>query len=233
MTKNFLLLLFIVPTLLLSQTGKVGVNTISPSESLHVNGTLRIGDLPINGAINAINTTSAGTSSATQNQTFTGIRTVLADANGVLGYSDGIPQVINPTSGSTIKKIIYSATAPDSNKTVTIGGMVFRFFNNSGTWGPQMSLTSAVAKTIYVGFNQQFGPNGFEYKNYTQVFNTTNATTFRDISWESANSIVNYELNIAHIVDSTDGVYYRVTFYISGDSSPTANKSFVIVAEQF
>lgn len=214
-----------------SQVGKVGINTTSPTETLQVNGTLRISNLPANGSTNAINTTSTGTGSVTQNQTFTGTKTLIADANGVIGYFDGMPQVVTPSTGSTIKKTVYFATAPDPTKTVTVGGMVFRFNNNAGTWGPQMALTSAIAKTVYVGFNQQYGVNGFEFKNYAQVFSTANATTFRDVNWEQSNSIVNYELNIAHIVDSVDGTYYRVTFYISGDSAGT--KSFVIVAEQF
>ena len=63
-----------------AQTGKVGINTNSPKETLDVNGTLKVGDLPTNGTANAIY--NGGKNKST---TFTATNMVVADANGVLG----------------------------------------------------------------------------------------------------------------------------------------------------
>ncbi|KAA5535799.1 tropomyosin [Paenimyroides baculatum] len=72
-------------------TGNVGVNTDTPSEQLDNAGITRLRNLPLNGATNAINTTVAGDESSSQDQTFTATRTVVADANGVLGTVAGLP----------------------------------------------------------------------------------------------------------------------------------------------
>lgn len=66
-------------------TGNVGVATDSPTEKFDNNGIFRLRSLPLNGTANAINTTPGGATSPTQNQTFTATRTVVVDANGVLG----------------------------------------------------------------------------------------------------------------------------------------------------
>ncbi len=61
-------------------TGKVGINTNAPKETLEVNGTLKIDTLPTNGANNAIYN-----GQNTQNTTFTATHMVVSDTNGVLG----------------------------------------------------------------------------------------------------------------------------------------------------
>jgi len=102
----------------ITPTGNFGVNTQGfASEKLDVNGIARIRTLPLNGTTNAINTTSGGTASASQDQTFTATRTVVADANGVLGYVTGLPTT--PPSGSinvgeTISQV-YSIPAATAN----------------------------------------------------------------------------------------------------------------------
>lgn len=100
-------------------TGNVGINTSGPTEKLHVNGITRLQGLPLNGTINAINTTSGGTASASQDQTFTATRTVVADANGVLGYVTGLPTTGSAPGGSinigeTISQV-YSVPAATAN----------------------------------------------------------------------------------------------------------------------
>lgn len=61
-------------------TGKVGINTNAPKETLEVNGTLKVDTLPTAGDKNAI---YGGNN--TKNATFTATHMVVADANGVLG----------------------------------------------------------------------------------------------------------------------------------------------------
>lgn len=106
--------------------GNVGIATNTPTEKLHVNNNIRFQSLPLNGTANAINTTPAGAASPTQNQTFTATRTVVADANGVLGYVTGLPSTGGGTApsgsiniGETISAV-YSV--PVAAATVASGG---------------------------------------------------------------------------------------------------------------
>lgn len=94
--------------------GNVGVNTSSPTEKFDNNGITRLRSLPVNGAANAIYTLPGGTSaSANQDQTFTATKTLVADANGVVGYVAGIPS----DAGSS--KVLVIANAPG---TQNVGG---------------------------------------------------------------------------------------------------------------
>ncbi len=79
------------PLAMLSQTNssKVGVNTRTPTEVLHVEGTARVKDLPNNGA-NSIYTKTDGTASNAKDQKFTAEKMVVADKNGVLGTIRGV-----------------------------------------------------------------------------------------------------------------------------------------------
>ena len=101
--------------------GNVGVNTPDPTEKLDNNGITRLRNLPLNGTANAIYTTSGGTASTAQDQTFTATRTVVADANGVLGYVTGLPTTGGGTApsgsisvGETISQV-YSIPAATTN----------------------------------------------------------------------------------------------------------------------
>lgn len=69
-----------------AQTGKVGINTETPTEILDVNGTLRVRSLPVEGT-KGIRTTGTNTASENPDQTFTPTKFVVADENGVLGVS--------------------------------------------------------------------------------------------------------------------------------------------------
>ncbi|MCH7400159.1 hypothetical protein MM236_19350 [Belliella sp. DSM 107340] len=86
--------------------GKLGIGTLTPSENVDINGVARVRNLPLNGTANAISTTVTGEAAASQNQTFTASRTVVADENGVLGSVEGIP------SQAGTSRVVLSATAP-------------------------------------------------------------------------------------------------------------------------
>ncbi len=87
--------------------GNVGINANNPTEKFDVNGITRLRGLPLNGSVNAIFTMPDGNStSTTQNQTFTATRTVVADANGVLGYINTLPS----DAGTT--KVIVNVSVP-------------------------------------------------------------------------------------------------------------------------
>jgi hypothetical protein len=88
--------------MIITGTGNIGINTSIPTEKLDNNGITRLRTLPLNGAANAINTNSSGNASSAQDQTFTATRTVVADANGVLGYVTGLPSTGSGTPTGSI-----------------------------------------------------------------------------------------------------------------------------------
>lgn len=117
----------IVVLLSLTVSGQVGIKTSVPTEVLDVNGTERVRELPKNGAVNAIFTKPNGTKSDNKDQTFNASRIVVADANGVLGYVDGLPD----TTPSTSKRVTigYWAGLWDGNL-YALGGTGFPTFNS-------------------------------------------------------------------------------------------------------
>lgn len=93
--------------MIITGIGNVGIGPVSaPTEKLDNEGITRLRTLPLNGATNAIFTQNNGAASATQNQTFTATRTVVADANGVLGYVNTLP------SDAGTSKVVVLANAP-------------------------------------------------------------------------------------------------------------------------
>ncbi|MDY3547400.1 hypothetical protein PG291_02130 [Riemerella anatipestifer] len=108
--KNFVGVgVFLCTELLFSQAGKVGINVETPTEALHVEGTFRVTDLPLNGTGSAINTKIDGTTSISKDQTFTAIKTVVVDANGVLGTMSGLPVIELPLEPNVYRPIKYCA----------------------------------------------------------------------------------------------------------------------------
>lgn len=101
-----------------AQTGKVGVNTETPTEILDVNGTVRVRSLPAEGTV-GIHTTGTNTASDTANQTFTPTKFVVADENGVLGVSTS-QQLGDITNGNA-----SNATA-DNNSTAMFVKKIYR-----------------------------------------------------------------------------------------------------------
>ncbi|MDO5616913.1 MAG: hypothetical protein Q4G16_12025 [Cruoricaptor ignavus] len=96
-----------------SATKKVGVatnNTTPATETFHVNGTTRITDLPTNGTANAIYN-----GADTKTTTFTATRTVVADANGVLGTVAGLP-----SGGSSWSIESFSVNTTSAHQTIDL-----------------------------------------------------------------------------------------------------------------
>src|SRR5690606_27082464 len=91
------------------------------TESLDINGTLRIRDLPINGTTNAIFTTGENTSSSTRNQTFTATKMVVLDANGVLGTRPGLPSTSNTKSWTSSGADFPNAANADAANALSFG----------------------------------------------------------------------------------------------------------------
>jgi hypothetical protein len=123
--------------------GNVGINTTLPTERFHNNGNVRLQGLPLNGTANAIYTQSGGTASATQNQTFTGTRTVVTDANGVFGYVSGLPTTTGSGSWfNTATGTLATANTQNIYQMGKVGVMtsnptgLFHSYNNSSSSNP-------------------------------------------------------------------------------------------------
>jgi len=116
-------------------TGKIGMGTFTPSEQLDNTGITRLRNLPLNGATNAINTTATGDESASQDQTFTATRTVVADANGVLGTVAGLPanpvNIYNANGTLTADRTVNMDSKDLTFSTAGNGNISF-YTNNAG-----------------------------------------------------------------------------------------------------
>jgi hypothetical protein len=135
--------------------GNIGINTEDPTEKFDNGGITRLRTLPLNGTTNAINTDSAGNTSASQDQTFTATRTVVADANGVLGSVAGLP--VNPVN-------IYNANGfLTSARTLTNSGFALTFL------GSNQSTTFSSAGGI-----RQFGTAGIKRADIVLTANDNN-----------------------------------------------------------
>lgn len=156
--------------LLLSQ---VGINTASPTEILDVNGIERVRELPKHNTINAIFTKPDGTKSESKDQTFTATKMIVADANGVLGYTDWNP---NTTPDGLKKRVTigYWAGLWDGNL-YAIGGTGFPIFNSQLqsrlNYGPH-GIYNKVEGIDFQQFEteQLNAYTGAQLKNFVDVF---------------------------------------------------------------
>lgn len=140
--KKVFMILVLNGSFLFSQTGKVGINSPTPTETLHVNGTERVGNLPLNGATNAIYTKADGTVSTAKDQTFKATRTVVADANGVLGVVSGLPNTtpadpiggFTPSSGTKTTTVLGGVTSTNFTDALEVksGCLKFMLDPNNG-----------------------------------------------------------------------------------------------------
>lgn len=118
------------------KNGNVGIITTTPTEKFDNSGNTRLRNLPLNGTTNSIYTTAAGTSSPTQNQTFSATRTIVADANGVLGTLPFIVQPVLISGGDGVDAIMTpqiskskTTTPGQSSETITYGDVLMKTIN--------------------------------------------------------------------------------------------------------
>lgn len=151
-----------------SQTNnKLGVNVKTPTESLDVNGTTRLRNLPLNGTPNAIYTQPDGKISNAKDQTFNAVKTVVIDGNGVMGTVDGIAI----TAAPDVKTIKYirsttpiNSTTP-TNSVTTIGNLSIRF--NSTSTGSNNSIEfKALVPNQVTAFADVSGSGGDHYADW-------------------------------------------------------------------
>jgi hypothetical protein len=223
MKKIFTLASALVVSVAAAQTGNVGINTTTPTETLDVNGTTRLRDLPLSGATNAISTLPAGTAAPSKNQTYTPTKTLVIDANGVLGSIVGTPMVNNDTTGAEIKKNIYLTTVSDlpavgntttPANTTKCGAIELTFSAPSGgnTYA-MIRLAAPAALTLNQGYSQEYGAGTFTYKSTTQSFTAANYNAWQYITTGTTNDeIINGEVNVVHMLFPGATDYYRLTY---------------------
>ena len=120
MKKNLLLATILLGGVVFAQTGKVGIQTENPTETLQVEGTVRITDLPTNGKKKAIYTDTNGGNTNDKTQPFNATKTVVVDKNGVLGTVDVVPVIPEKSEEGTettkIKQLIYAVNSIGINE---------------------------------------------------------------------------------------------------------------------
>lgn len=150
-----------------AQTGKVGINTETPTEIFDVNGTVRVRSLPEEGTA-GIYTTGTNTAAANANQTFTPTKFVVADENGVLGVS-------------TTQQLGDIATGSDATNATTDNNSTAMFVKkrySAGDWpaGQPANTGFSTAKWDAIITINKFGrSNTATYPQLTT--NTVNRTT--------------------------------------------------------
>lgn len=140
-----------------AQTGKVGINTEEPKETLEIKGTLRVDNLPESGSGKIYNgAEEAGT-------TFTGVNTVVADAQGNIGVMPfPFGEVLIGGDGAdafTTKTASYAATTGPSTanrrfdetlvtKTFTLDKKSLVVFNTSASFSITNSTVTENTKRV-------------------------------------------------------------------------------------
>jgi len=153
-TKKNISLLFLTCSCIV--TAQIGINTISPTEALDSNGTVRLRNLPVDETPNSIFTQPDGTAAENRSQTFKATSTVVADANGVIGIVQGLPVITD----SDIKAIQYTAktTLIDSGvlkNSITMMGNIAVYLeavmnNNTGEQPIRFALLNGINDNVVV-----------------------------------------------------------------------------------
>lgn len=138
MNKFIYTLAVLASGLAFAQTGKVGINTENPTETLQIQGTARITDLPIN-ETGLISTNTDGTESTARNQTFSATKTLVVDNNGVVGAIDGLPVMEVPEYKNVpfASKSVTIGSATPEMSVVRLGNIEVRFDGTNPTGGEE------------------------------------------------------------------------------------------------
>lgn len=213
----------------ITENGQIGVGTIAPTEKLDVEGIARVRDLPLNGTSNAIYTQSDGTGSSTQNQTFTATRTVVADANGVLGVVNGLPPAAYDGYNLTDMQEYESSKA--TTRSYTYNQIVSsNCHNGDGTPNPNASMcytTSglSVAPSYSTTFDKASMSNDkYIFLSIDYSFNTPTIGNIVPLKsfW------VNYDIEI--LINGNSAKEYSASYSIPSGASArfNGNKIFTI-----
>ncbi|PST45063.1 hypothetical protein CYV15_00715 [Riemerella anatipestifer] len=171
---------------------KVGIATSKETpatETFHVNGTARITDLPLNGATSAINTKTDGTASTAKDQTFTAVKTVVVDANGVLGTVSGLPTV-EDSSNTLVNRSYEKCTKGPIGDAVNNVSQVITFYDYEFRYRDaalgvgnievrKSTLPSRWAKNEKIGGTTLYSAGNFDVtQNWTNIMSVAFQTSY-------------------------------------------------------
>lgn len=203
-----------------SQTNnKVGFTTTNPTEIIDVNGTARVRDIPTNGNPNAIYTKPDGTVSTAKDQTFNATKTLVVDANGVVGSIDGIAI----TTAPTIKTIQYSRTSTTidantpTNSVTTMGNLSVRYAATDSAEHNAVQFVTAIP-THVTAFAQVAGggePTNKIFSNWKTTVSTGVATAWNPVSNQGLTPTNRDTYNAMVTLHNTQEIY-RVSIICNG-----------------
>lgn len=222
---------------IIKDSGGVGIGTPSPDNS----------------AILDINSTNKGIKLPyVALQSITDLTTIPNPANGLMvyvpngsaGMNSGVYifnaatntwdqlQKISPTTGSTLSKVIYSASLGDPSKTASVGRFTFAVSNNNAVMIKHL-LPTATAETISMVDNVFTSTDTFWYSNPKNISIPAGNTGW-GVRQGSSNVNLSADLTTGRVItlyfaDVTENKFYKVLFFRSQDPVST----YSILAEQF
>jgi len=203
-----------------SQTNnKLGVNIKAPTESLDVNGTTRLRDLPVSGALNAITTKTDGSPSTAKDQTYSATKTVVVDENGVVGTIDGIAI----TTAPNIKTIQYVRTSSPINATTkttsvtTLGNLSVRYNGAISTQLNAVEFVTAIPTHVTAFAQVAGGGQAWDkiFSNWQTTVSSGVATDWKTVSGQAVTPN-NRDTYSAMITLHNTQEIYRVSLICNG-----------------
>ncbi len=205
------IILFSISMLLKSQTGNVGVNTISPTHTLDVNGTFRVRKI-----------TQVGSSQSAKDSI------MVFDEDGVVKYVSANAVVAEATAGNA--KVLTNSTLTGNGSTgnelgiaqqgSTIGQVLTW---NGTTWVPQAAAPVSTTNTISTSGNTiTSNVNGVSSTAPSITSNNLNLTG-NNLS-TSVNGVASSNVDLTPYLDNTDNQNLSITgnnLSISGGNSVT------------
>ncbi len=203
--------LFSISMLLKSQTGNVGVNTISPTHTLDVNGTFRVRKI-----------TQVGPSQSAKDSI------MVFDAGGVVKYVSANAVVAEATAGNA--KVLTNSTLTGNGSTGNELGIAQQGATtgqvltwNGTTWVPQAAAPVSTTNTISTSGNTiTSNVNGVSSTTPSITSNNLNLTG-NNLS-TSVNGVASSNVDLTPYLDNTDNQNLSITgnnLSISGGNSVT------------
>lgn len=203
MNKVFYPLMLLATSLAFAQTGKVGINTERPTETLQIQGTTRITDLPIN-TEGLITTKTDGTESTNKDQVFSATKTLVVDENGVVGAVRGLPVVELPEYKTVpfVSKSVLIGPATPLTSITKLGNLEVRF-NGINPNGGEHPISFRIHEDAVL-----FDKNGNETKKDVVLVNTIK------VGWGNLSGTQDYMVRDAKVgMDWKDIGYSRPNIY--------------------
>lgn len=196
-------------------TGNIGIGTSSPTSSAILDlGVSNKGFLPPRVSLKAINDATTISSPATGLFVFNVNNNASGLEPNAYYYNSGTPaspiwtmmQPFTQTTGTQVKKILYTGSASDGAKEVVLGRFKFRIVptGSPSQPTPQIALTNDPGATINVAYHmgeywakQNANDPGYSYISDYKIFTSANYSTYQIITSPMSNNERN-ELWVAY-----------------------------------